>query len=191
MEPPLRFGQSSRIREIEKKLADLSASNSVHLSPQSVINRIEQKKQLRYNQALEDLENRYITETANHFDLSNKSNLLVNIALFTVKFVAENVSNITSITGMALIGSYRFDLAVQLLFNLFSDVSEKLLGNVIQHCYNITYKKEEEVHVLTVSEDIEKDIDISNEKKNNLETIEAVEPQKKASTKNSLKCHIM
>ena len=162
MKPATRLGTTTRIREMEKRLNELSGQSSTRLSPQSIINQIEAKKQQRYNQALEDIENKYITEIANTFDLKNKNNLLIKIACFTVRFVADNAANITSITGMAFIGSFRFDLAVQLIFNLFNDVSEKLLGSVIQHCYELTYKKENGEHIITVVENHDKELDISN-----------------------------
>jgi hypothetical protein len=195
MEPSPRFGTTSKIRELEKRLNELSGQNSTRLSPQSILANIEAKKLERYNQAIDNLESQYVTEVANTFDLSNKNNLLIRIATFTVVFIADNASNIMNLTGMALIGSVRYDLAIQLMLSLFDDISEKLLGTVIQHVYELTYKKEGDQKTIEISENHVKELDISNfpdEKKNsNPEMNEVVEPQKKVSQKNSLKCHIM
>lgn len=111
---------------------------------------ITKRKQEREATVLKNFEEQFYEEVHKKFDLSHSKSLFLQITRFTIEYVAENSVKIAQVIGFGLTGVYRFDLVVSLLKTLFTDISDELLGCVVQNTYDLLYRKNDDVKTIQI-----------------------------------------
>lgn len=111
---------------------------------------ITKRKQEREAEVIKKFEEQYYEEVHKQFDLSQSKSLFLQVTRFTIEFVGENSVKIAQVIGFGLSGVYRFDLCLSLLKTLFTDISDELLGSVVQNTYDLLYRKQDDVKTIQI-----------------------------------------
>ena len=125
------------------------------------IEKLNHQRALRTREGMEQFEDKYFQEISHTFDLSDKKTF-PKIVAFTVTYIQENALILSKIVGYALAGSARYDLVMTLLKKLFCDISEDLLGSIIQHTYDIKYTKDVDTKTLMILEKKIEEVNLGN-----------------------------
>jgi hypothetical protein len=182
-------GVSTRLKQLEEEFqhSKLSPQNSVRKTGNAFLQELQEKKEKRIEDTMNRVEEQYYTEISKSYDLTKKNDLFTQIVRATVLFVSENSVKIAEVIGSAFVGSMRFDLCISLLKNLFDDISAPLLGTIVQHTYDLTYKKHGDQRTLNCLEKQVKDLKLSNlpedEKKASEATNQSIPQSKRGSGK--------
>lgn len=144
------------VRSLNQRLKKLEqhVNSEPHFSGNEVssvyLKTITKRKQEREATVLKNFEEQFYEEVHKQFDLTNSKSLFLQITRFTIEYVAENSVKIAQVIGFGLSGVYRFDLCVSLLKNLFTDISDELLGCVVQNTYDLLYQKNGDVKTIQI-----------------------------------------
>ena len=165
--------RSAREKALDLRLSSLEAKLSPEPSgppgpsgpsepkQMTFIEKLNHQRALRTREGMEQFEDKYFQEISHTFDLSDKKTF-PKIVAFTVTCIQENALILAKIVGYALVGSARFDLVMMLLKKLFIDISEELLGSIIQHTYELRYSKEADTKTLMILEKKIEEVNLGN-----------------------------
>ena len=140
---------NQRLKKLEQHVQSneptkTSESASVYLKT------ITKRKQEREAEVIKNFEDKFYEEVHKQFDLTQSKSLFLQVTRFTIEYVAENSVKIAQVIGFALSGVYRFDLCLSLLKTLFTDISDELLGSVVQNTYDLLYRKQDDVRTIQI-----------------------------------------
>ena len=150
-------GLHSRVRALE---ATLQRTDTIKPSFLEVF---KQKKEAQVEAEFLKLEERFYSEISMQFDVSDRRTFLA-VVKFAVKFVAENAIPIASMLAFPITGALKGGLVVKLLANLFTDITEELLTEVVQHVYTLTFVKENDTRTIQMLENKVTEINVGGQK---------------------------
>ena len=166
--------RSAGVKALDLRLSNLEAKISSPEPPgpsgpsgpsepkqMTFIEKLNHQRALRTREGMEQFEDKYFQEITHTFDLTDKK-MFPKIVAFTVTYIQENAVLLAKIVGYALAGSARYDLVMTLLKKLFCDISEDLLGSIIQHTYDIKYTKDVDTKTLMILEKKIEEVNLGN-----------------------------